>query len=211
MNKNDYGQREYTDCGHQAKKENKMNVYVNMDRGGNKYIYIIVLLTMILLSGCSDKKTKSFRTPAEELVKWIAKEGPIEFLSWNGKWIGTDCDTSIILFSDNTIHIIEYGIVRESYYGTYRINDKGELYTKLPTYKSEWPVMVVRKDSRSLVLMPKDNSGSIMGNRHNMYIPGNAGNYWPFRPTEDEGKSMSVKKKKVPKEKGAILMNPHKY
>lgn len=120
----------------------------------------------------------------------------ILFQSWNGKWIGMDCDTNIELNVDGGVMLTEYGYAISEYNGTYSITTAADstrsvLTIALEDYFGTWPAMAVYTDQSKLLLMPIDSSGGfIMGNRGGAYIPGDAGSFWPFRqiqiPSPDE-------------------------
>jgi len=59
----------------------------------------------------------------------------------------------------------EYGYVVTSYKGTYRINSNSEVTVRFDDFKHEWPIMLLQKDSISLLLRPKNGPDFVMGNR----------------------------------------------
>ena len=118
----------------------------------------------------------------DELESRVAKDGSLTFRSWNGKLIGMDSDTEITFLPNRVVHMTEYGYTPISYKGTYSVDAKGEVKAKFNRFNHEWPVMLVQKDSASLLLSAKSGPEFVMGNRGGTYIPGGKGSYWPFRP-----------------------------
>jgi len=118
----------------------------------------------------------------DELESRVAKDGSLTFRSWNGKLIGMDNDTEITFLPNRVVHMTEYGYTPISYKGTDSVDAKGEVKAKFNGFNHEWPVMLVQKDSASLLLSAKSGPGFVMGNRGGAYIPGGKGSYWPFRP-----------------------------
>lgn len=107
--------------------------------------------------------------------------------SWNGRWIGTDCDTNIELHADGNVVLTEYGYAISEYNGTYSITTAAdgtasELTISLKDYPGTWPVMAVYTDLSELLLMPTEGSAEFLfGNRGGATVPGGAGSFWPFR------------------------------
>lgn len=93
-----------------------------------------------------------------------------------------DSDTELTFLTNQTIYMTEYGYVITGYKGMYRINSKGEVTAKFDDFKHEWPIMLLQKDSISLLLRPKNGLDFVMGNSGGATIPGGKGSYWPFRP-----------------------------
>lgn len=145
---------------------------------------LVILLTV--MAGCNSASASaaesSVTTAISELESRIARDGSVTFRSWEGRKIGMDSDTEITFLSNQTAHMTEYGFVVTTYKGTYRINPKGEVTGKFDAFKPEWPIMLLRKDSISLLLRPKNGKDFVMGNRGGATIPGGKGSYWPFRP-----------------------------
>jgi hypothetical protein len=144
------------------------------------------VLVLVAISGCGPPRIASGEgIPADavaELESKIAGAGSLTFESWDGKWIGMDCDTDIIFLPDHELRMVEYGDGVDTYHGSYRINGDGEVTINLSGYGRQWPRMFLRKDPRSLLLRPVSNSGFIMGNRGGAALQGGSGNFWPFRP-----------------------------
>ena len=83
----------------------------------------------------------------------------ITFRSWNGKWIGTDCDTDVELKADGTAVLTEYSVAIYKYHGTYSISDLTKVSLKLRDYTSPYlPTMYLITDDSALLLVPADNS-----------------------------------------------------
>jgi hypothetical protein len=51
--------------------------------------------------------------------------------------------------------MISQGLVLQEATGTYALNDQAEVTVRLPSLKWSFPVMVLRRDATSLLLMPK--------------------------------------------------------
>jgi hypothetical protein len=103
------------------------------------------------------------------------------FRSFNGRWIGTDCDSEIELRADGSATLTEYGYTVEAYAGSYRINPQSELVLNLKTYRGSWPAMALYRDHAGLLLAPASGPGGfVMGNRAGATVMG-GGSFWPFR------------------------------
>lgn len=112
----------------------------------------------------------------------LRRDDSIIFRSWNGKWIGTDCDTELQVLPGSKVKMIDYGVGVEAYRGSFRLDERGGVTLMLEGYGRAWPGMVLGGDSKSLVLSPVDSSqGFQMGNRGGATVSGRDGSYWPFR------------------------------
>lgn len=145
---------------------------------------LAILLTA--LAGCDSSLATSTEpsvtTAINELESRVARDGSFTFRSWEGKSVGMDSDTELTFLPNQTVHMTEYGYVVTGYKGIYRINSKGEVTAKFDDFKHEWPIMLLQKDSISLLLRPKNGLDFVMGNRGGATILGGKGSYWPFRP-----------------------------
>lgn len=125
---------------------------------------LVILLTA---SACCDSSLATSTEPSvttaiNELESRVARDGSFTFRSWEGKSIGMDSDTEITFLPNQTVHMTEYGYVVTGYKGMYRINSKGEVTAKFDDFKHEWPIMLLQKDSISLLLRPKDSLDFVM-------------------------------------------------
>jgi len=119
---------------------------------------------------------------AFEFDDFIHREGVIVFRSWNGNFIGTDCDTDLRFLPDLHVEMVEYGVTTATYKGTYHIDSDSQIAAKFTGFDHPWPTMVVRRKSAGLELLPADaGTGFVMGNRGSTTLPSNAGSYWPFQ------------------------------
>lgn len=145
---------------------------------------LTILLTA--LAGCDSPLATSTEPSVtraiNELESRVARDGSFTFRSWEGKSIGMDSDTELTFLPNHTVHVTEYGYVVTGYKGMYRIDSKGEVTAKFDDFKHEWPIMLLQKDSISLLLRPKNGLDFVMGNRGGATIPGGKGSYWSFRP-----------------------------
>lgn len=162
-------------------------------------IRIVALLSLLSVFGCSKAKQShtEFLPVTAERVSLIAdviedtrsESDYVFFRSWNGRWIGTDCDTEIELHPNGIAVLIEYGYAVNKYDGTYSVNElsnndnnESELCLTFPEYEGEWPPMAVYREGSDLLLIPTDSSlGFAFGNRSGATIPGGSGSFWPFR------------------------------
>jgi hypothetical protein len=131
-------------------------------------------------------------TPADQFEGAIAKKGSVLFRSWNGKTIGTDCDTEITFFPGGNVEMVEYGIGVNHYTGNYAIAKDGKISAEFKDFGQPWPVMILGQDTKGLVLRRADGKkGFIFGNRGGATVPGDAGTFWPFRAVDKAlGESM---------------------
>lgn len=117
----------------------------------------------------------------------VAQRGSITFRSWEGKWIGTDCDTDLKFQPGGTVILTEYRYAVDHYRGTYDIDAKGVVTVKLSKYASSWPVMLAQRDPSSLLLQPvSGQQGFSLGGGAGATISSGQGNYWPFRTFSDD-------------------------
>jgi hypothetical protein len=147
----------------------------------------VVAILFLTIVGCepttSAPGSANRPTVVSDLNDRIAKDGLLTFRSWSGKLLRTDSDTEITFLPEQRVHMTEYGFVVNSYDGSYRIDASGEVTAKFEDFRHEWPVMLLQKDSTSLLLRPKDPKvGFVMGNRGGATVLGDQGSYWPFRP-----------------------------
>ena len=154
---------------------------------------LITVLVCVVSAGCSEQSgppPPDYSTQAanvkEALDTRFADAESIAFRSWNGKWIGMDCDTDVTLNADGTAVVTEYGYAVREYSGTYSVANSTELSLVLRDYDS-WPTMYVIPEDSDLLLMPTDSSGGfVMGNRAGATLPGGAGSFWPFRQLSED-------------------------
>jgi len=123
------------------------------------------------------------RSATGEFNRLLHERGSITFRSWNGVAYRMDADTEMTFLPGGKAHMFEYGYALSRYHGTYRIDRQGTITASFPTFKHQWPVMLLRWDSTSLLLEPKaTGDGLVMGNRGAATIREGQGSYWPFRP-----------------------------
>src|SRR5688500_5222718 len=103
--------------------------------------YMFALALILTLAGCRDDEVPSERAVDENVVAatqpflgevksasavdldaLIAERGSLTFLSWNGQWIGMDCDTGVTFLPGGDVHMFEYGYAMTGYRGTYAID-----------------------------------------------------------------------------------------
>jgi hypothetical protein len=120
----------------------------------------------------------------EVVDKAISTSKSLVFLSWNGKWIGTDCDTEIEFFPDHSVVLTEFGVGVEKFKGSYSISSESVITLSLSGYRAKWPGTRVWKDGKDLLLAPSDGSNNfIFGERGGATLMGD-GTFWPFRQVE---------------------------
>jgi len=117
----------------------------------------------------------------------IDQNGSIAFRSWNGEWIGTDCDTELQFTAHGHVQMTEYGFGRDTYAGTYRIDDNGKIHLTFfddlnPPFVGSFPELALGADPRSLLIRP-DIKGTEYKefNRNGETITECFSMYWPFR------------------------------
>jgi hypothetical protein len=142
-------------------------------------IFIALFVPAVVLTNWSTNKQNQ---AIADLRKLVRDEGSVRFLSWNGKMIRKDCDTEITFLPEQKVRLKEHGYSVNTFMGKYTINSKGEIRTEFENYGHVWPVMILKKDSKSLLLMPKDDSGFLKGSRGAAFVPKDKGTFWPFRP-----------------------------
>lgn len=107
-----------------------------------------------------------------EVVRYLAQPRPVGFLSYNGRWQGTDTDKEILLAKDGQTEVTDYGFAMDIYKGTYSVDAAGAIHVSLRHYPGRWPTMYLYTDRRSAILLPDAQS------REAAY------NCWPFRRTK---------------------------
>lgn len=156
---------------------------------------LILACTILVTLGCSNAPTstglpqsaKAIENPSTAIKTACADAGFISFRSWNGEWIGTDCDTEIELHSDGKTVLREYGYAINTYEGTYSVSTDteekpSELTFELNGHQGDWPNLILYRDQSKLLLMPTtDSTEFVFGNRSGAMVPGGAGSFWPFR------------------------------
>ena len=159
-----------------------------------RFILVAIAITTV---GCSeaDKPVKSALPDSAERVSNVqdaldatfSDSEKILLQSWNGRWIGTDCDTNVELHADGNVELTEYRYGISNYVGTYSITTAvdgtaSELTMSLDGYLGTWPAMAVYTDRSEILLMPSEGSTEFtVGNRAGATVPEGAGSFWPFR------------------------------
>jgi hypothetical protein len=124
--------------------------------------------------------------PAQAIASFeshIRRDGSVLFRSWNGVLQGSDCDTDLQFLKDGRVQMTEYGLAVEKYTGSYTIDATGQITAVFPKFGQTWPPMRLRRDDRSLILVPPPStagSGTTMPASGGTYMSVAAG-YWPFR------------------------------
>ena len=156
-------------------------------------------IAILLTAGCTQASRSSALPESAEAVDdpiaaikdASASDGFISFRSWNGKWIGTDCDTEMELHSDGKAVLREYGYAIRTCVGTYAVTPAADEYLprltlQLNEYQNSWPKMVLYRDKSELLLMPSpDSTNFVFGNRAGATVPGDTGSFWPFRQIDN--------------------------
>lgn len=153
------------------------------------------------VAGTDVAKIREVPVPASSanLDAAIARDGSITFRSWDGEWQGRDADTDIIFRPGGKVFMVEYGVGVQAYRGTYIVDASGETTVRMPGFEKEsettWPVMLLQKDSQSLLLVAKGSSDDfVMGTRGGATIGRNQWTYWPFRPIPHEAEGKMLQK-----------------
>ncbi len=133
---------------------------------------------------------------ASDLNALIEERGSITFRSWDGIWIGTDCDTEITFLPDQVVYLIEYEDAVSCYKGTYAINQTGRIAIRLDDLDKKWPIMVLERDTLSLRLRPKKRSLSFtQSGKSDATIWDGDNSYWPFRPVTADAEKLLQKER----------------
>ncbi len=142
-------------------------------------LLLAYLVALPVVLGCQyQPMSTQTRTKAELVMEFndlLAKEGRIEFRSWNGKWIGTDCDTDIVLRSGGIVEVVEYADAIARYEGKFQLDNDGVVSLHFEGIQTHWPVLMLEKDAKSLILRPKDRKVESEASGRRGY------GYWPFR------------------------------
>lgn len=110
-----------------------------------------------------------------EFHELLAKKVKVVFRSWNGKWIGTDCDTDVIFRPAEVVEVVEYRDAIARYEGKYSLDDDGVASLWFEGLSEPWLALVLERDSKSFLLRLNDSKqGLVNGYRR-------WDGYWPFR------------------------------
>ena len=139
-------------------------------------------LSFVLLMSCSTPPgTENVLPPPASLDEGIRAQGSVIFRSWNGRWRGTDIDTDIQFLPANKVKVIEYGEGVETYRGTYRLSEDGDVTVSLEGYRGSCPAMVLRRDARSFFLLPKNPEAKPAIRDRFTVLSEISPGFWPFR------------------------------
>ena len=106
----------------------------------------------------------------EALKEEFANAPSISFRSYDGQWIGMDCDIEIELKPNGTVVLTWYSNAKTVYDGTYSIQGL-ELSLSFKNYNAgSWPSMYFLRDGPTLQLVPTPNT-----------IRYHSGQEWPYR------------------------------
>jgi hypothetical protein len=119
-----------------------------------------------------------------DLNEFVTERGSLTFRSYDGKCIGSDCDTEITFMPDQVAYLVGFNDDVAGYKCTYTIDSKGQVRLQFLNSPYEWLVMVLRRDATSLLLRPCGWREGVFTSRAER---SRRGKYWPFRPvSEDE-------------------------
>jgi hypothetical protein len=144
---------------------------------------MIQLLLVFHLCGCATRSAApdSINTGVRELRERTANHGSATFRTWNGKRVGGDADAELTLFRDGSAHLFEWGLSGESLNGTYHVHPDGCVVVWIENFRTEWPVMVVYRDSDALRLRPLDPPIGYREETRATITDPNRASYWNFR------------------------------
>ena len=118
----------------------------------------ILAAVLIALAAC-DRPRAAQSQPAPAVAVFrarVAADGELAFLSWDGKWIGTDSDIGLVLRPDGAAELTSFGYAVQQFKGTYRISDTGEVTARFDQFGRPWPILQLDQAGDSFVLRPKD-------------------------------------------------------
>src|SRR5262249_2115648 len=107
----------------------------------------LVWTVVLTAAGCEPRSATPDPLAIVDFKSLLQKQGRITFLSWNGKWIGTDCDTDVTFLADGSVEMTGYGNAVRRFKGTYHLDSGGVVSLELSGLKEGWPAMVLDKDS----------------------------------------------------------------
>jgi hypothetical protein len=114
-----------------------------------------------------------------------AKSAGVTFVSRNGRFYGMDSDACITLSESNQTTVTEFGYARQTYDGTYSVDDSGAILVSLRRYPAKWPSMYLYTDSDGAILLPTNQERSFnIGGRAGAVEKSDMAPYWPFRQTK---------------------------
>ena len=126
----------------------------------SRTIAISILCAMLAAAGCK-RSVVPQPLPLESVeASALIRDTPIVFLSWDGKWMGTDIDTELTLNPDGTATVSYYGYAHNKIAATWKI-DGDQLLISAPFTQliempgaKDWPPLTVKKRNHKLVLVP---------------------------------------------------------
>ncbi len=145
-------------------------------------IGLAVIVLVIVVINRSYKPYKTGPNVRAEFLENLENVGALTFRSFDGKWIGTDCDVDLHFVDSKHVVMVVYGYGVQTFRGTYIIDSNGVIAASFPRSVGSWPKMIIGRDAESLLLDTADGSAFYFGwrSRANDGI-----NYWPFRPASD--------------------------
>jgi hypothetical protein len=134
------------------------------------------------LKECKDVPNDAVAPSA--LREIIAKEGSVRFEGWNGESCGADCGRHLVFLPRHGARMTRESFAGSTYTGTYAINERAEVTMRFPTFRHYFPVMVLRRDSTSLLLLPKAWSDGSCDGGAGLVEQFDYKAVWPFRQVQ---------------------------
>lgn len=134
-------------------------------------IVIPLLFTFGLLSACTSLRhatlSRAGQLSRPEVFRQISAHPGAAFLSYNGRWQGTDIDKRIIFKKGNCAEVTHFGYGVDTYKGTYSVDETGAIHISLFHSREKWPSMYLYLDKQGAFLLPIEAS--------------NMADLWPLR------------------------------
>jgi hypothetical protein len=149
-----------------------------------RWFHLVLLLVVVSGLRCDSRPVAGRPEGVAAVAEFndlLAARGRVSFLSWDGRWVGTDCDAEFTFLPGGNVEMTSYGFAVQRYRGTYRIDGDGVVLLQLAGREPSWPPMVLERDSRSLILRPRDKPNASTLEGSGVAPRGDNWSYWPFR------------------------------
>ena len=129
-------------------------------------------------------------TPVNDNLKAAFDESSeLVFRTFNGEWVGTDCDVDILLHPDGNAHLTVYGNAVHESDGTYAFSSANRVTFDFPTAYTRLPDMDAYNDGSGYILVPaKNTEGFIRGDEYRDGRDQWDGLSWTFKTIVDKNR-----------------------
>jgi hypothetical protein len=97
-------------------------------------LFTAILLLFGLVSACTSPRggpPRAGHANRDEVLRQISAPAGATFLSYNGRWQGTDIDKQITFKKDNRAEVTHFGFGVDTHQGTYTVEESGAIHLSL--------------------------------------------------------------------------------